>query len=101
MHDCAIDIVANPLTQLQRIAPIDLLPRPLRLEPHPAARPSVPRPRLAELLLRRGAVTADQLAVAAEEHRQRGGRFCAVLLQLGFVSDTDLARCFNEDTESR
>jgi hypothetical protein len=65
--------------------------------PTPAANPSVQRPRLAELLLRRGAITADQLAIAAEEHRQRGGRFCALLLQLGFVSDTELARCFNEE----
>jgi hypothetical protein len=65
--------------------------------PTPAARPRAPRPRLSELLLRRGAITTDQLAAAAEEHRQRGGRFCPLLLQLGFVSDTDLARCFNEE----
>jgi len=65
--------------------------------PTPAARPPLPLPRLAELLLRRGAVTADQLTKAAEEQRRHGGRFCVVLLQLGFVSDTELARCFNEE----
>jgi hypothetical protein len=63
----------------------------------PAAQPLAPLPRLAELLLQRGAVTADQLAAAAAEYRQRGGRFCALLLRLGIVSDQDLAACFNEE----
>jgi hypothetical protein len=63
----------------------------------PAAKAPVPLPRLAELLVRRGAITPDQLAAAAAEYRQRGGRFCAVLLRLGVVSDEDLAACFNEE----
>jgi hypothetical protein len=63
----------------------------------PAAKPPVSLPRVAELLLQRGAVPADQLAAAAAEYRQRGGRFCALLLRLGIVSDQDLAACFNEE----
>jgi hypothetical protein len=63
----------------------------------PAAKPPVPLPRLAELLVRRGAITAEQLAAATAEYRQHGGRFCAVLLRLGVVSDNDLAACFNEE----
>ncbi len=63
----------------------------------PAAKPPVPLPRLGELLVRRGAITADQLAAAAAEYREHGGRFCAVLLRLGVVSDNDLAACFNEE----
>jgi MshEN domain/PilZ domain len=63
----------------------------------PAAKPPAPLPRLAGLLVQRGTITADQLAAAAAEYRQRGGRFSALLLQLGFVSDEDLAACFNEE----
>ncbi len=55
----------------------------------PPAKRLVPLPRLAELLLQRGAVTADQLAAVAAEYRQRGGRFCALLLRLGVVSVTN------------
>jgi hypothetical protein len=62
----------------------------------PTARRSVP-PLLGELLVRRGVITADQLAHADTEYRQHGGRFCAVLLRLGVVSDNDLAACFNEE----
>jgi hypothetical protein len=63
----------------------------------PAPNPAAPLPRFADLLVRRGAITADQLATAAAEHRQSGGRFSAVLLRLGFVSDKDLATCFSEE----
>ena len=62
-----------------------------------AARPPARLSRLAELLVRRGAMTTDQLAAATAEYRQRGGRFCAVLLRLGVVSDKDLAACFHEE----
>jgi class 3 adenylate cyclase len=62
-----------------------------------AAEPSPPLPRLAELLFRRGAITADQLAAATAEHQQRGGRLCDLLLRLGIVSDQELAACFNEE----
>ena len=62
-----------------------------------AARPPARLSRLAELLVRRGAITTDQLAAATAEYRQRGGRFCAVLLRLGVVSDKDLAACFHEE----
>jgi Type II secretion system (T2SS), protein E, N-terminal domain/PilZ domain len=63
----------------------------------PGAKPPASLPRLAELLIRRGTITADRLAAAAAEYRRRGGRFCAVLLQLGVVSDKALAACFNEE----
>jgi hypothetical protein len=59
--------------------------------------PAAAVPRFAELLVRRGAITADQLAAAAAEHRESGGRFSAVLLRLGLVSDKDLATCFSEE----
>jgi Type II secretion system (T2SS), protein E, N-terminal domain len=62
----------------------------------PASKPPAPLPRFAELLVRRGVITADQLAAAAAEHRQSDGRFCAVLLRLGLASDEDLAACFSE-----
>jgi hypothetical protein len=63
----------------------------------PSSKPSTPLPRFAEPLVRRGAMTADQLAVAVAEHRQSGGRFCAVLLRLGLISDNDLAAYFSEE----
>ena len=56
-----------------------------------------PLPRYAELLVRRGAITPDQLATADVEHGRSGGRFSAVLLRLGLVSDKDLAACFSEE----
>jgi hypothetical protein len=62
----------------------------------PDSKPPAPLPRFAELLVRRGVITADQLAAAASEHRQSDGRFSAVLLQLGLVSDEDLTACFSE-----
>ena len=63
----------------------------------PAVNPLPPLPRLAGLLVKRGAITADQLAAAAAEYRQRGGRLCDLLLRLGIVSDEDLAACFHEE----
>jgi hypothetical protein len=62
----------------------------------PDSKPPAPLPRFAELLVRRGVITADQLAAAAAEHWQNDGRFSAVLLRLGLVSDDDLAACFSE-----
>jgi hypothetical protein len=62
-----------------------------------AAERSLPLPPFAEPLVRRGVMTPDQLAVAAAEHRERGGRFCAVLLRLGLVSDSALAKYFSEE----
>jgi hypothetical protein len=70
---------------------------PARSTSIPAAKPPAPLPRLAELLVRRGATSADRLAAAVAEYRRRGGRFCAVLLELGVVSDNALAACFNEE----
>jgi hypothetical protein len=70
---------------------------PTALSSKPAPKPSTPLPRFAEPLVRRRAMTADQLAVAVAEHRQCGGRFCAVLLRLGLVSDNDLAAYFSEE----
>ncbi len=63
----------------------------------PAPNPATPLPRYAELLVRRGAITAHQLAAAAAEHRRSGSRFSAVLLRLELVSDRELAACFNEE----
>ena len=63
----------------------------------PTVKLPLPLPRFAELLVGRGAITADQLAAATAEYPQRGGRFCAVLLQLGVVSDKDLAACLHEE----
>jgi len=56
-----------------------------------------PPPEFAELLVRRGAMTAGELAVAVAEHRRSGVRFCAVLLRLELVSDSDLAAYFREE----
>jgi hypothetical protein len=62
-----------------------------------SSKPSAPLPRFTEPLVRRGVIAPDQLAVAVAEHRRSGGRFCAVLLRLGLVSDNDLAAYFSEE----
>ena len=70
---------------------------PSASEPTAAAKPASSLPLLGELLLQRGAITADQLAAAEAEYQERGGRFCELLLRSGIVSDQDLAACFNEE----
>ena len=62
-----------------------------------AARATGPPPRLGELLVRRGAITQDQLAAAMAAQQQHGGRFAAMLLSLGIVSEEDLVSCFHEE----
>lgn len=54
------------------------------------------RQRLGEILQRRGLVTAQQLAQAAEEQRRSGCRLGEALVRLGFVGETDLARALAE-----
>ena len=49
-----------------------------------------PSSRLGELLLRRGVITAEQLAAAAADQHENGGQFAAALVRLGFVSDEDI-----------
>jgi hypothetical protein len=78
-------------------APRALANTPTALSSKPAPKSSPPLPRFAEPLVRRGAMTAEQIAVAVAEHRQSGGRFCAVLLRLGLISDNNLAAYFSEE----
>ena len=49
-----------------------------------------PSSRLGELLLRRGVITAEQLAAAAADQHKNGGQFAGALVRLGFVSDDDI-----------
>lgn len=53
--------------------------------------------RLGELLVKRGLLTAAQLAKAAEEQNASGGALSAVLAKLGLVSETDLAACLQKE----
>ena len=63
----------------------------------PAAARATAPPRLGELLVRRGTITQDQLAAAMAAQQQHGGRFAAMLLSLGIVSEEDLVSCFHEE----
>jgi type IV pilus assembly protein PilB len=53
--------------------------------------------RLGELLVRRGLLTAAQLAKAAEEQTASGSALSSVLAKLGFISETDLAACLQKE----
>jgi hypothetical protein len=96
-----ITAVAAAESRARLNASLGNAPRPSPTPPRPGsipiAKPPAPLPRIADLLVRRGAITADRLSAAVEEYRRRGGRFCAVLLELGVVSDNALAACFNEE----
>jgi len=53
--------------------------------------------RLGELLVKRGLLTPAQLTKAMEEHAAAGTALSAVLVKLGFVSETDLATCLQKE----
>ncbi|MGH7818368.1 MAG: GspE/PulE family protein, partial [Candidatus Binatia bacterium] len=46
--------------------------------------------RLGEFLVKRAVITPDQLAAATSHQKQHGGALTATLIQLGFVTETDL-----------
>ncbi len=53
----------------------------------------LPGGRLGEYLLQRGVVTKDQILAALERQRERpGARFVDVLVDLGYLDQTDLGR---------
>jgi hypothetical protein len=52
--------------------------------------------KLGELLVARGLITPEQLEDALFIQRQGGGRLGTNLIELGYVSDEDLARCLSE-----
>jgi MSHA biogenesis protein MshE len=54
------------------------------------------RPRLGDLLSRKGLVTASQLSEALEESRDRGELLGRVLIRRGFVFEDELARTLAE-----
>ena len=56
------------------------------------ARPKAQRMNLADLLLRHGAIDADQLAQAEEEQTKWGGDLGRILVDLGFINEELLVR---------
>jgi hypothetical protein len=52
--------------------------------------------KLGEILVARGLVTPDQVDDALFSQRQYGGRLGTNLIELGYISDDDLARCLSE-----
>ncbi len=53
--------------------------------------------RLGELLVKRGLITAAQLAKAQEEQAASGGALSAMLVKSGAISETDLAACLQKE----
>jgi len=53
--------------------------------------------RLGELLVRRGLLTAAQLAKATEEQAASSGALSPVVVKLGLISETDLAGCLQKE----
>ncbi len=53
--------------------------------------------RLGELLVRRGLLTAPNLAKAAEEHKTNGTALSAALVKLGCLGEAELAGCLQKE----
>jgi hypothetical protein len=52
--------------------------------------------KLGEILVARGLITPEQVEDALFSQRQYGGRLGTNLIELGYISDDDLARCLSE-----
>jgi hypothetical protein len=52
--------------------------------------------KLGEILVARGLLTPDQIEDALFSQRQYGGRLGTNLIELGYITDDDLARCLSE-----
>ncbi len=59
------------------------------------------RPSLGEALLSQGALSADQLRIATAEQRRRSAPLGRVLVQLGFVSESDLCEAQSQSLGQR
>lgn len=57
-----------------------------------------PKKRLGEILIDKGVITADQLAIGLHEQKVIGKRIGAVLIQLGFVTDSIIRDALSENT---
>jgi len=57
------------------------------------------RPRLGDLLTRKGLVTSDQLSVALAESQESGELLGRVLIRRGYLFDHDLARILAEQLD--
>jgi general secretion pathway protein E/type IV pilus assembly protein PilB len=57
-----------------------------------------PKKRLGEILIDKGAITADQLKIGLLEQKVIGERIGAVLIQLGFVTDSIIRDALSENT---
>jgi Type II secretion system (T2SS), protein E, N-terminal domain len=57
------------------------------------------RPRLGDLLLRKGLITAEQLSAAVVEGRTQGELLGRVLIRLGYVFEDELARTLAEQLQ--
>lgn len=59
---------------------------------------SEPKKRLGEILIDKGVITADQLAIGLHEQKVIGKRIGAVLIELGFVTDSIIRDALSENT---
>ncbi|MFT7294838.1 MAG: type II secretory ATPase GspE/PulE/Tfp pilus assembly ATPase PilB-like protein, partial [Pseudohongiellaceae bacterium] len=57
-----------------------------------------PKKRLGEILIDKGAITADQLKIGLLEQKVIGERIGALLIQLGFVTDSIIRDALSENT---
>jgi general secretion pathway protein E/type IV pilus assembly protein PilB len=57
-----------------------------------------PKKRLGEILIEKGVISADQLTIGLHEQKVIGKRIGAVLIQLGFVTDSIIRDALSEDT---
>lgn len=54
--------------------------------------------RIGELLIEHGAINSDQLEEALALQKERGGRVCQVLIDLGYLSEERLLECLGSQT---
>ena len=54
------------------------------------------RKKIGDLLMERGTINTEQLSVALEEQKKKGGYLSQHLISLGFASETDIAICLSQ-----
>ena len=95
-------LIADPAAQ-----PVQLQqpqPQPVQLQqpqPQPEPRPSffLERPRLGDLLLKKGLITQEQLGAALKESRETGDLLGRVMIRRQFIFEDELARTLADQLE--
>ena len=85
-------VAANGVTATMTFEPPPAPPEPPEAEPRPAPTIFLERPRLGDLLVRKGLITGEQLKAALEESAASGDLLGRVMIRRQFIFEDELAR---------